>query len=148
MDEVSEYAHTQVGRIHWVMFAIASLLAWWSCSYERSSRPLLAAALLLVFAGFSFRTLTVRDRGDRLNIAFGPLRWLSKSIPYAKMRGAEVARSSVMDGWGIHWLPGRGWIYNLWGRDCVCIDLGGRSVRIGTDDPEGLADFLRRRIAG
>ena len=61
---------------------------------------------------------------------------------------AEPDRSNVIDGWGIHWVPGRGWTYNLWGFDCVRLTLaGGRTIRVGTDDPRSLAQFVQTRIA-
>jgi hypothetical protein len=63
------------------------------------------------------------------------------------MSDVAAARSSWIDGWGIHYIPGRGMTYNLWGFDCVEIDMNGRTVRVGTDDPEGLTDFLKGRIA-
>ena len=54
----------------------------------------------------------------------------------------EVGRSRLIDGWGIHWVPGRGWTYNLWGFRCVQIKHLGRTVRIGTDDPGGLHEAI------
>jgi hypothetical protein len=35
--------------------------------------------------------------------------------------------------------------YNLWGFDCVKLTLGQKIVRVGTDDAENLAKFLRER---
>lgn len=49
-----------------------------------------------------------------------------------------------IEGWGIHYLPGRGETWNLWGFDCVELDVDGRLLHIDSDDPEGLADFLVR----
>jgi hypothetical protein len=63
------------------------------------------------------------------------------------MKGAEAGRSRLIDGWGIHWLPRRGWTYNLWGRGCVAIRTDRGPVRIGTDDPTGLERFLRAKLA-
>jgi hypothetical protein len=51
-----------------------------------------------------------------------------------------------MDGWGIHYVPFRGWTYNLWGFDCVVLQLGSKTVRIGTDDADNLLAFLERQI--
>lgn len=61
------------------------------------------------------------------------------------MQQIRRARSKLIDGWGVHWLPGRGWTFNLWGRDCVEGNTARRRLRIGTDDPEGLANFLTER---
>ena len=45
-------------------------------------------------------------------------------------------------GWGIHYFPGRGWTYNIWGFACVKLTLGRKIIRVGTDDADGLARFL------
>jgi hypothetical protein len=42
---------------------------------------------------------------------------------------------------------GRGWTYNLWGFDCVEFQYKGRPCRIGTDDVQGLTDWLRSTTA-
>ena len=58
----------------------------------------------------------------------------------------KAARSDALDGWGIHWILGRGVIYNVWGFDCVRIQMGKKIVRVGTDDVEGLLSFLRTKV--
>jgi hypothetical protein len=110
---------------------------------------LAASGALSIVLSACFRQLRVRDAGDRLALTFGPLELFKKRLPYAQMRAARAARSDMLDGWGIHWVAGRGWIYNLWGYDCVAIELAnGKRVRVGTDDPRGLVSFLESRIGG
>jgi hypothetical protein len=106
---------------------------------------LLAAGAMAGLA-FCFRSLTVADDGDRLTIRFGPVPLFRTSIPYADMTGVEAGKSTVIDGWGIHYVPGRGWTYNLWGFGCVVVYRGKTIIRIGSDDVENLVDFLNRRI--
>ena len=91
-------------------------------------------------------SLTVEDRQDRLLVRYGRFSWPRRSFPYRKMTAATPGRTTPVDGWGIHWVLGRGWTYNLWGRECVVIQMGRTTVRIGTDDSEGLASLLRARI--
>lgn len=50
-----------------------------------------------------------------------------------------------MDGWGIHYILGRGWTYNLWGFGCVKLTLGRKVVRVGSDDVENLVEFLKAK---
>ena len=104
-------------------------------------------ALMIVLA-LCFMWLAVRDEGDALAIRFGPLPLFRRRLPYARLRGAGVERSRILDGWGVHWTPGQGWIWNLWGRDCVAVELDPGRLRIGTDDPQGLLRHLQRRIEG
>ena len=54
---------------------------------------------------------------------------------------------NVLDGLGIHMSIRGGWVWNLWGRDCVVVGFkNGGTLRIGTDDAENLAGFLERKI--
>ena len=61
-------------------------------------------------------------------------------------RPSNRGRSSWIDGWGIHWIPGRGYTYNLWGFSCAKLDVRGRTVRIGSDDADKLVEFLKSKL--
>jgi len=149
-----QYEHTQKGHLHLILYAGAMAALAGAC-FSRDDGPEMiivcvavsACTIGIVVAGLCFQTLTVRDEGEHLAARFGPLPVFRTRIPYAQMTAVEPARSSIIDGWGIHWMPGRGWTYNLWGFDCVRIALGRKKVRIGTDDPQGLAEFLKTKIA-
>ena len=105
-----------------------------------------AIIFLLVFFALCFEYLLVLDEGDCLALYFGPVPLFHKRFPYSKMTAVEASRSNFLDGWGIHYVPGRGWTYNLWGFDCAKVQMGKKTVRIGTDDVEGLVRFLRTKI--
>lgn len=144
-----DYSHTQTGYLHLLAYftAVLCLPLVWVCNGE----PLvlgfaLATIVLLLVCGLSFHTLTVEDEGDRLAIRFGPLPLFGKRISYDQITGVEPGRSTLLDGWGIHYCPGRGWTYNLWGFDCVVVRLGRKTLRIGTDDVDGLIAFLRSKV--
>lgn len=109
--------------------------------------PLIASGMAAIFAliGLSFMNLTIRDGGDRLLIRYGPIPLMRGSVRYDQITAAAEDRTNWLDGWGIHWVPGRGVTYNLWGFRCVRVQAGRRTIRLGTDDPEGLVDFLRRK---
>ena len=108
---------------------------------------LLGAAALSLACAESFRYLTVEDEGDCLAVRFGPLPLLGTRICYADITAVEAGRSSILDGWGVHWVPGRGTTYNLWGLDCVKVRLGRKVIRIGSDDVENLVGFVRTRMS-
>jgi len=40
-----------------------------------------------------------------------------------------------------------GWVWNLWGRDCVVLKLQKGVLRIGTDDAEHLAEYVQTRMS-
>ena len=70
-----------------------------------------------------------------------------KDIRYDDITKVEVGRTTLLDGWGIHLSVRGGWVWNIWGRDCVVIHRRRGVVRVGSDDAENLAGFLEGRIA-
>ena len=107
---------------------------------------MIVAAVLLVLVGLAFHHLTVEDEGDRLAIRFGPLPFVETSIWYTDIMGIEVGRTTIVDGWGIHRRPGHGWLWSLWGWDCVVIHRQQGVLRVGSDDVENLAGFLKGKV--
>lgn len=143
------YSHTQRGPISWLL-ALIGVTAWVAAiANSGDSRFLLIGGLfgaVMILLALSFCTLTVADEGDSLLVRFGPLPLFSKHVAYDQISHAEPAKSSFIDGWGIHYVPGRGWTYNLWGWECVLLKVNGRTVRIGSDDAENLASFIQTKI--
>ena len=107
---------------------------------------LAVAVAILLGLGPCFHSLTVADEGDHLAIRFGPLPLFQKGIRYDSIRPVRIGKTTLLDGWGLHWsILQRGWVWNVWGWDCVVIRHGG-STLLGTNDPENLAAFLRSKI--
>ena len=51
-------------------------------------------------------------------------------------------------GGGVHYSVRGGWVWNLWGRDCVVLrQQNGGVLRIGTDDAPNFARFLEGKLA-
>lgn len=106
---------------------------------------LLVGLLMLVLAA-AFHHLTVEDRGTMLFISFGPIRLFRRSINYHDVVSVEVGRTTILDGWGIHLSLNGGWVWNIWGRDCVVLRLkNGGVLRVGTDDTANLVRLLGTR---
>jgi len=143
------YQHTQRGYFHLALYALAGVAALFGLL-----RPIpigvklavLFAAVVFALIGASFATLHTRVDRDAFSLGFGPLPWIRRRIPLSTIEDARVAQSSWVDGWGIHWVPGRGWTWNLWGFDCVELRLTDGFLRVGTDDAEGLAATLQSRL--
>jgi hypothetical protein len=143
------YDHTQKAPWYLLLFAFAALfftVAWVARAEPIAPALLLVAGLLMATLGYSFRELTVRDEDDRLAISFGPLPLFQRRIRYDDMTGVDLGRTPIMDGWGIHWKPWGGWIWSLASGPCVIIRRRRGVIRVGTDDAERLAEFLRSRI--
>lgn len=147
---MNRYEHTQKGPLGVILLVAAVANA--VCAALFRDQPAAAATfgvvavvLLLVAGLFGRLTVTADEFGLRLQ--YGPLPLIAKSFSYESMRSVEAAKSRFIDGWGIHFVPFRGWTYNLWGFDCVLIQRrGANCLRIGTDDVPGLLAFLQSRV--
>lgn len=148
--KMRSYSHTQRGPLLYILTVVALGIATLAIVIQGQSPTgwiLGITAVVMLVLAFSFHTLTLCDDGQRLLVRYGPLPVFHTSIDYADIRQVEAGRSSVLDGWGIHYVPGRGWTYNLWGFACVIIHTGKSVTRIGTDDSENLAAFLNSKLA-
>jgi hypothetical protein len=144
-----KYSHTQKAPLGLILYSagIAILvLAWFTKDAPEVPFILMAAGMLTLVAGLMFGHLTVCDEGQYLAMRYGPLPVFQGKIPYDQMTSVEPDCTNLLDGWGIHYVPWRGWTYNLWGFGCVKIKLGKRVIRVGTDEPEQLNAFLRSQI--
>lgn len=142
------YNHTQHGHRHNLLFALTFVSltdAWLTRDESAFVVTLLVLAVTFALCGLMFGSLTIRDEGQWLTLRFGLLPVFRKRIRYADMTGVEIGRTSILDGWGIHYFPGRGWTYNIFGRDCVKLTLGRKIIRVGTDDAGRLAKFIREK---
>jgi hypothetical protein len=143
------YRRTQRGYWHWLLIAIAAVMV--GVSIRQPGDPVTQIALpsmsvLFLALSACFASLTVADDGDQLLIRFGPLPLLRKQIGYEAIQEVERDRTTFLDGWGIHLSLRGGWVWNIWGYDCVRIRYDGKTLRLGTDDPDGLIVFLNTRI--
>jgi len=144
------YSHTQHGRLHLLFHALAlcSLVGAVLVPAPGPRWVLVIIAAVFALAGLSFGELRVEDEGEALLVRFGPVPLLKARIRYEDIASATAGRSRWIDGWGIHWVPWRGWTYNIWGFSCVQLELhSGKRIRIGTDEPAKLAEFLHDRLA-
>jgi hypothetical protein len=142
------YAHTQRAPLCLILYGaavyclLAAALIW--------SEPFWAVFLAVLAAffaalGSAFQQLTVEDRGDHLAIRFGPLPLFRRTVRYEDIDQVEVGRTTILESWGIHMSPRGGWVWNLWGRDCVIVRGRHGILRIGTDDAANLGHFLEAR---
>jgi hypothetical protein len=144
------YQHTQRSPLHILLYVPAAFMffvAWQLRNTAPPSIAVLLVAVILVVLAFAFQTLTVSTGRDHLDVRYGPLNLFGTRIYYRDITGVEPGKTSLIDGWGIHFVPFRGWTMNLWGFDCVRIERGTKVIRIGTDDTQNLVDVLRQKVA-
>lgn len=144
------YKHVQQSPVHFLIYLVAAFMfvfAWQIRDDVAPSIVVLVVAGVMIFLALSFQTLTVSDHeGQYLDVRYGPLNLFGTRIDYREMTAVEQGHSSLLDGWGIHFIPFRGWTINLWGFECAKITRGKKVIRIGTDDSKNLVDFLQERI--
>ncbi len=144
------YSHRQSAPLCLLLYAVAALFL--VLGWVLSAEPLLpwlfpSIGVLLAVVAASFHHLTVADLGDRLAVRFGPLPLFRRTVRYADIGSVEVGRTLFVDGWGIHYSVRGGWVWNLWGRECVVVHFrDGGTLRIGTDDAKSLAACVRSKL--
>lgn len=143
------YKSTQTSPLFWILLtipALAFVAAWILRSDLVLSFTIATFGVIVFLFVHSFKTLTISDQGKYLDVRFGPLRLFGTKVEYRDITSAQSDRSSMIDGWGIHWVPLRGWTMNLWGFECVKIMRGDLVLRVGTNDSENLARLVQSRI--
>jgi hypothetical protein len=139
------YRHTQVGYLVLVVMLVAAL-GIFGLAPRGPLAVTLIVAILLIMSAVLFASLTVEVGDGELRFQFGPGFW-RKRFPLADIAAADVTQSSWWEGWGIRITP-RGMLYNVSGTGAVEITLrSGKAFRIGTDEPEALAQAIRMGIS-
>jgi hypothetical protein len=144
------YFHTQKSPLCLLVYGTAIVLlvgAWFSRDESQVAAVLGVIGVVSLLLAASFHHLTVDDQGDQLAITFGPIPLFRRAVRYADIEKVEVGRTLILDGWGIHLSFRGGWIWNIWGRDCVVVRWkNGGMFQIGTDDADKLARFVEGKI--
>jgi len=106
------------------------------------------AVLVLVMAGalLVLGSLTVEVGEGRVAWRFGVFGWPRWKLPVEQIVGVEVTTSTLLEGWGINRTK-TGMLYNAHGLQAVRLQLrDGRTLRLGSDEPERLAGFIAARL--
>jgi hypothetical protein len=146
MIAMRHYQHKQIGWVNiWLSGGTAVVVA---LALFASGFTLLAVWLLplLAIPALLMGSLTVSVTDEYLDARFGPGP-INVRVPLSSVRSCQRVRNPWYYGYGIRMIPG-GRLYNVSGGDAIELMLdSGRSVRVGTDDPEGLAAALQQRVA-
>jgi hypothetical protein len=136
-----QYHHTQRGTLTIVvcllLAALDAVMMWRSGQW-----PLAAVLILLLAVAAVFSSLTVEVSDNELRWHFGPGLWAYR-VPLSDIQTVAAVRNHWWNGFGIR--IGTGFrLYNVSGLDAVELRLKSSDVRrIGTDDPQGLAQALK-----
>ena len=141
---MTRYKHTQIGHvIIWSLLAIILIASGGLVGHH--APPAIISIILLVCLVLFYRLkITIED--ETLCASFGP-GIIRKKVRLSDIIGCEPIRIRWWYGWGIHLTP-YGWLYNVSGFDAVAITLrDGKKLALGTDDPLGLVDAIRRNAS-
>lgn len=133
-------------------FILPTTLAVASISVMGASGDAALGVLGILFAVHTlllavFGRLLVQLDSRALEWRFGWLPWPRWRVPLDRIERVEVVHTRWYEGWGIRF-TGQGMLYNAHGFGAVQLHLrGGRRLRLGSPEPERLADFLRARLA-
>jgi hypothetical protein len=134
-----EYQHTQYGTVMIVGLLTAT------CGVCVASF-VVHAFLIAFFVAFPiliislalFYSLSISVNADRLVCRFG-LGLIRRELLLSDIREAKEVKNPWYVGWGIRWMPGRYWLWNVSGFLAVELTLrDGATFRIGTDEPDAL----------
>ncbi|MBL7852255.1 MAG: hypothetical protein JNN04_15235 [Cyclobacteriaceae bacterium] len=122
-----------------LMFFLLTLLY----TFQLGDRPistgpyLVAIGVLVLMVALMYRMQTEVTEAS-VSVRFG-VGLIKRVIPVASIQSVKVVTNAWYYGWGIRYIPG-GMLYNISGTKGIELQLkGGRRVRIGSTNPEGLA---------
>ena len=141
------YRHTQFGTVIVVSLLLSAVLfAGLGMMNGLTPLAVIGPALMAVFLAL-FYALTVEIDATHLSFRFG-IGLIHQWIPLAEIVEAKPVRNSWLYGWGIHRTP-HGWLYNVSGWEAVeILRASGKRFRLGTDEPQKLAQVLRAAKRG
>ena len=133
------YRHVQVGW--WLITAFLSLEVMVLMMSGLGTAIFTSLLIVPLVLAVVFGWLTVEVDDERVCCFFG-MGWPRRRLPLDKIAGVEVVRNKWWYGFGIKLTPS-GWMFNIQGLDAVQVELkSGKKFRIGTDEPEDLAEAI------
>ncbi len=141
---MSAYEHNQWGAIPIVVAVVIFLFA--GAVVDVSQQP--AAAVLLIAAGVLIAFARLATRVDETGVSWAFTAGVPRGyIGFNEIYRMERVRTSLIEGWGIHWTWWHGWLWNVGGFDAVQFLLkNGKSITLGTNDAEGLYKAVLSRL--
>jgi hypothetical protein len=140
MDEIMKtYQHIQKAK--YLLVSVGAVGAVFAILGATMHPAFFVALPILLLIGWLFHSLSIEVADAKLRWWFGP-GLIRKQAPRAEIASVKVVRTSLLEGWGIHYSR-FGWLYNASGLDAIAITLkNGEHFVLGTDEPHKLAEAL------
>jgi hypothetical protein len=142
-----QYHHTQFATLIVVsVLALIIIIFFISLTDETVRAPMAVAIPILTVFLALFYSLQVEIYSGMLSCRFG-IGLIHRTIPLSSIQEARVVRNPWYVGWGIRWMPGQYWLWNVSGLSAVELLLkNGSRFRIGTNEPETLLRALEANM--
>lgn len=139
------YQHTQRGPlIVLLLIGIAIVIA--CVAWLKSEPGLYAGSAIALLTLFAFGSLTIEISDTELLWHFGS-GLFRKKVSLSDLATIKVVKTNILEGWGIHFTPRFGWLYNIAGYDAVAITLkNGKRFALGTDEPGLLSQSITTAV--
>ena len=141
------YVHTQIGYSLLTIYGVLILIVGYLVGITPLNMFAQAGLILLLVALVTFSTLRVKVDHQMIQIRFG-LGVIRKGFPLSQILAYQVVKNPWYYGLGVRYTP-RGWLYAVSGLSAIELQMkNGKSYRIGTDDPTGLASAVDEALRG
>jgi len=143
-----EYRHTQFGSVIFIGL-LATMMVVIIVPLNLGVFPpgLFAALAILAISLALFYSLNVEISDNVLICRFG-IGLIRRRIPLSDIQEVRAVKNPWFVGWGIRWMPGQYWLWNVSGLRAVELLLkNGSRFRIGTDEPETLVQAIEANKA-
>ena len=145
-----KYEHKQKSGIPFYLILLILLaVVITTLTFPENPKPLVAVVLsvaLLLLAILTMSELTITIDNKYIWIRFG-MSVFRKRYLLEDIANCQIMKNRLWHGWGIHYIGKCCWLYNIAGKDAVELTyINGKKTRIGTDEPEKLAEAIREAI--
>lgn len=154
-----KYKHTQIGKIFIAVLILSIIITMMSITtmdFQKYSPDWMDASnwdvygIVIVSIVYllilNMSTLSIAIDKESLRWHFG-VGFPKKTIQLDTINTVKQVRNKWYYGFGIRKLVSGGWLYNVHGLDAIeVVTKQGKKVRLGTDDPKGLARALSMAV--
>jgi hypothetical protein len=142
-----EYNHKQIGTVIIVPMIILFFVVIMMSPTNKAIQSILVVVVLVFIAVLAlFYSLNVEIKNNTIICRFG-IGLIQKHIPLSEIQAANTVQNPWWIGWGIRWIPGRYWLWNVSGFQAVELTYkDGHRFRIGTDEPEALLNAIKKNL--
>jgi hypothetical protein len=134
-----QYHHKQIGFFIIIPLIVVFIIVFAQLMATGVFHFILILILIFFFCVLTlFYALTIEIQDNIITCRFG-IGLIQKRISLSEIETVKAVQNPWYAGWGIRWIPGQYWLWNVSGFEAVELYMkDGKKFRIGTDEPEAL----------